>query len=130
MKALYIITTLIVIIYAQELSLDLNQTTITPKSTEQESDDFNFCLALSKKNLKYCTNIINKDNKSYCFGILQKNSGYCIMIKDKDIKNSCLSIALSDISYCKKITDENQQNSCNLFYLKNEEDKKEDDCKE
>jgi hypothetical protein len=124
MKALYIIMILLTIIFAKELSLDLD----VNKTIIENSDSLNFCLAVSEKDLKYCSKIKNKDEKSSCFGILQRNSGHCTMIGDEDMKNSCLSIALSDIKYCEQITDEKMKNSCTVFYVKNESDKKQDTC--
>ena len=43
------------------------------------SDDNNFNLALSSKNLKYCVLIQKKDKKIECFGFLKRNTGYCNM---------------------------------------------------
>lgn len=125
MKSLYTLILLILTAhsFASDISFDSNQTTV-------DNNKLNFCLALSEKDLKYCSNIKNKDEKSSCFGILQKNSGYCTMIKDEDKKNFCLSIALSDINYCKKMTDDNKQNSCILFYINEEQEKEQDICKE
>lgn len=125
MKILYSIIALITIIFAQELSIDSNKTIIIYPT--ENNDSLNFCLALSKKDLKYCSNIQNKDEKSACFGILQRNTGHCSTIVDKNTQNRCLSIALSDINYCKKITDKNKKNSCTLFYLKYESDQEQED---
>ena len=79
------------------------------------SDDNNFNLALSSKNLKHCVLIQKKDKKIECFGILKRNTGYCNMIEDKDVKNKCLSVALSDISYCDKIKDGDIKASCKAY---------------
>ena len=125
MKALYIIMILLTISYGEEVSLDANKTV-----TQTNSDGLNFCLAVSEKDLKYCSKIKNKDEKSACFGILQRNTGYCTMIVDEDIKNSCFSIALSNIKYCEKIKDEKKKESCIAFYMENELDTKKDTCKE
>jgi len=76
------------------------------------------CLAISEKNVKYCTSIQNYDKKSFCFGIVKQDTGYCNMIKDEDFKNQCLAIALNDIKNCDKIQDKNTTKKCQVLYNK------------
>jgi hypothetical protein len=124
MKTLNIILLTIVAIFYTELSaVDINNTIET-----NSSDNLNSCLGISKRDLKYCSLIKNRDKKSSCFGIIKRDSGYCTMIKDKDTTNRCLSIALSDISYCDKIKDKDLKESCKLLYIEFESEENKKDC--
>lgn len=128
----YIIILLnLTILYSTELFLDFNKSdSYTIVENNSNNDSENLCLAISKKDLKYCSKIKNKDEKSSCFGILQKSSGYCTMITSENKKNACLSIALSNIDYCDKINDKNETTNCKLFYKKYELEKIQNECKE
>lgn len=91
---------------------------IVLNTNASSTDESNFNLALSTKNLKHCVSIQKKDKKIECFGVLKRNTGYCNMIQDKDVKNRCLSVALSDIGYCDKIKDEKIKANCKAYSTK------------
>ena len=80
------------------------------------TDETNFNLALSSKNVKHCVLIKKKDKKKECFGILKRDTGYCNMINNKDLKNKCLSVALSDVTHCNKIKSKTVQASCRALF--------------
>ena len=86
------------------------------------TDNKQTCLAISNKNVKYCTSIQNYNNKSFCFGIVKQDTGYCNMIKDDDLKNQCLAIALNDITKCDIIQDENTTENCKVLFNKIDSD--------
>lgn len=94
------------------VAMDENISVETNSSTMLKEDHQNFSLALSERNLKYCSAISNKDKKIECFGIVKRNSGYCDMIENSDLKNICLSVALSDPSLCNKVENEETKNEC------------------
>ena len=123
MKILNIILLSVITISAEPLSIEFNKTKVNI------NDNINSCLGISKKNLEYCTRIVDKDKKSACFGVVKRDSGYCTMIKDEDMRNRCLAIALSDIIHCDKIKDKDSKQSCQSLYKEMESDSKRKDCK-
>ncbi|NEW61286.1 hypothetical protein GSY74_08320 [Sulfurovum sp. bin170] len=123
MRVLNIILLFVVTISAESLPIESNKTKV------DINDTINSCLGISKKNLDYCTLIIDKDKKSTCFGIVKRDSGYCAMVKDEDMKNRCLSIALSDITHCDKIKDKDSKQVCKSLYREIESEENQEDCK-
>ncbi len=109
MKIIGIIILLLIVVNSDLIDLNIS---LDSNTTEEESDREHYDTALSKKNLKYCSVIKNKDKKIECFGVIKRDSGYCNMIKDEDLKNRCLAIALSDKQYCDKIQDDKIKNEC------------------
>jgi hypothetical protein len=59
----------------------------------KNTDQKNYCLAISKAQNSFCYSIHESDLKNTCLGQVSNNKNYCYGIQSSDTKNKCLALA-------------------------------------
>ena len=91
-KIIYIIIFLLPIVQANESNCN------AIKNTDQK----NYCLAISKAQSSYCYSLHESDLKNTYIGQISNSKSYCLAIKSSDTKNKCLALvqtSSSTVSY-------------------------------